>query len=131
LAKCCAPIRGEPIIGYITTGKGITVHAQRCPLITKEILDGRRMVDVTWDTLPEETYTSRVVIRAEDSPGLLAEAAAAVAELGGNISRAEVKTSADKKAQIEFSLIIRDIKHLEDIRTRLLKIPGISSVERN
>ncbi len=131
LAKCCAPIRGEPIVGYITMGKGITVHADRCPLVVKDMLDKRRMVEVTWDTLPLQTYTGRLVIRAEDSPGLLAEAAAAVAELEGNISRAEVKTSPDRKAQIEFSLIIRDIQHLEAIRDRLRRIEGISSVERN
>jgi guanosine-3',5'-bis(diphosphate) 3'-pyrophosphohydrolase len=130
LARCCAPIRGEPIIGYITMGKGITVHADRCPLVAKEVLDKRRMVEVTWDTLPPQTYTGRLVIRADDSPGLLAGAAAAVAELEGNISRAEVKTSPDKKAQIEFSLVIRDIKHLEDIRDRLRRVEGVSSVER-
>jgi guanosine-3',5'-bis(diphosphate) 3'-pyrophosphohydrolase len=131
LAKCCAPIRGEAIAGYITAGKGITVHALRCPLVAREILDRRRMVEVTWDTLRPETYSARLVIQAEDSPGLLAEAAAAVAELEGNISRAEVKASADKRVRIEFSLIIRDLKHLEDIRARLLRIKGIASVERN
>ena len=130
LAKCCAPIRGEPIVGYITAGKGITVHADRCALIAKDMLDKRRLVEVTWDTLPAQMSTGRLVIEAEDSPGLLAGLAAAVAELEGNISRAEVKTSADAKAQIEFSLTIRDIKHLEDIRGRLRRIEGVSSVER-
>ena len=131
LAKCCSPIKGEAIIGYITAGKGISIHAQRCPLVSKEMLDRRRMVDVTWDTLPDVTYSGKLLLQAEDSPGLLAEAAAAVAELGGNISRLEAKTSPDKKARIEFSLAIRDIAHLEDIRVRLLQVKGISSVERN
>jgi len=131
LAKCCTPIKGESITGYITAGRGITVHAHRCPLVSKKILDRRRMVEVTWDTLPDVTYSGKLLIQAEDSPGLLAGMAAAVAELGGNISRVEAKTSADKKARVEFSLVIRDIDHLEDIRGRLLRIAGISSVERN
>ncbi len=131
LAKCCTPIKGESITGYITAGRGITVHALRCPLVSKKILDRRRMVEVTWDTLPDVTYSGKLLIQAEDSPGLLAGMTAAVAELGGNISRVEAKTSADKKAHIEFSLVIRDIDHLEDIRGRLLRISGISSVERN
>lgn len=131
LAKCCAPIKGEPITGYITAGQRITVHAQRCPLVAKEVLDNRRMVEVSWDGLPDGTYSGRLLIKTEDAPGVLAKAAAAVAEEGGNITRADVKTSPDKKAQIEFSLIIRDIRHLEGIRSRLLRIKEIFSVERN
>ena len=131
LAKCCAPIKGEPITGYITAGQRITVHAQRCPLVAKEVLDKRRMVEVSWDGVPDGTYSGRLLIKTEDAPGVLAKAAAAVAEEGGNITRADVKTSSDKKAQIEFSLIIRDIRHLEGIRSRLLRIKEIFSVERN
>jgi len=131
LAKCCAPIKGEPIIGYITAGQRITVHARRCPLVAKEVLDNRRMAEVSWDGLPDKTYSGRLLIKTEDAPGVLAKAAAAVAEEGGNITRADVKTSPDKKAQIEFSLIIRDIRHLEGIRSRLLRINEILSVERN
>jgi GTP pyrophosphokinase len=131
LARCCAPIKGEPIIGYITAGKGVTVHAQRCPWVAKEMLDSRRMVDVSWEGLPEETYTGKLLIKAVNSPGLLARITAAVAEAEGNITKAEVRTSADKKAYIEFALVIRDIAHLEGIRSRLLRIEEINSVERN
>jgi len=130
LAKCCAPIKGEPIIGYITSGKGITVHSLRCPLITKEILDHQRMVEVSWDYSSEGIYKGRLLISGEDSPGVLAKLTSVIAELEGNITKAQVDTFADKKAQIKLTLVIRDIKHFDIILKKTSGIKEISSVER-
>jgi guanosine-3',5'-bis(diphosphate) 3'-pyrophosphohydrolase len=131
LAKCCAPIRGEPIIGYITSGKGVTVHAQRCPLVKKEILDLQRIVDASWSSSSaESSYQGKLLIKSHDSPGVLAQLTKAIAEEGGNITKAQVDTYADKKAQIKLTLIIRDIKHLEQITKKILEIKEVSFVER-
>jgi GTP pyrophosphokinase len=130
LARCCAPIKGEPIIGYMTAGKGITIHATRCPLVCKEILSGERMVEVSWDSASSGSYKSRLLIKAADSPGVLAKVAGGIAELKGNITKAEVDTTADKKAEIKVNLIIKDIKHLEGIIKKISAIKGIKSVER-
>ena len=130
LARCCSPIRGESIIGYITSGKGITVHSLRCSLITKEILDNQRMVEVFWDDSTKGTYKGRLLIISDDSPGVLAKLTAIIAQLEGNITKAEVNTSADKKAQIKLVLTIHDLKHLEKIKKKLLGIKEILSVER-
>lgn len=131
LAKCCTPIRGEPIIGYMTSGKGVTVHAQRCPLVKKEILDSQRMVDASWSaSSAEASYQGRILIKSQDSPGVLAKLTAAIAELGGNITKAKVDTFADKSAQIKLTLNIRDIKHLEQITKKILGIKEVSFVER-
>lgn len=131
LAKCCAPIKGEPIIGYITSGKGMTVHAQRCQMVKKELLDPQRMVDVSWSpSAGDNLYQGRLLIKGEDSPGVLARLTAAIADLGGNITRAQVNTSADKKAQIQLSLSIRDIQHFSQIIKKISGIKQISSVER-
>ena len=130
LAKCCSPIRGEPIIGYITSGKGITVHSLRCSLITKEILDNQRMVEVFWDETTKGLYKGKFLIKSEDSPGVLAKLTSVIAQLEGNITKAEVNTSADKKAQIKLVLTIRDLKHLENIKKKVLGIKEILSVER-
>jgi GTP pyrophosphokinase len=131
LAKCCAPIRGEPIIGYITSGKGVTVHAQRCPLVKKEVLDPQRIVDATWSSSSAEgSYQSKILVRSQDSPGVLAQLTAAIAELGGNITKAQVDTYADRKARIKLTIIIRDIKHLEQIIKKILGIKEVSFVER-
>jgi len=129
-ARCCAPIKGEPIIGYLTSGKGVTIHATRCPLVSKEILNSERMVDVSWDAASVGPYKSRVLIKADDSPGILGKVATSIAQLGGNITQAEVTTSADQKAQIKLSLVIRDLKHLETIIKKISGFKEIVSVER-
>jgi GTP pyrophosphokinase len=130
LARCCAPIKGEPIIGYMTSGRGITIHATRCGLVSKEILSSERMVEVSWDAASAGSYRSRILILAGDSPGVLGKVATGIAELGGNITKAEVVTTADKKAQIKLNLIIREMKHLEAIIKKISGIKGILSVER-
>jgi len=130
LAKCCSPIKGEPIIGYITAGKGISVHSLRCPLVAKEVLSGQRMVEVSWDNSSEGSFRGRILIKAKDSPGVLAEVASAIAELKGNITKAEVNTFSDKKAQLKLNLKIKDIKHLEAIIKKISGIKEIFSVER-
>jgi GTP pyrophosphokinase len=131
LARCCSPIKGEPIIGYMTAGKGITIHATRCPLVSREILDSERMVEVSWDADSAGPYKSRLLIMAADSPGVLGKVATGIAQLDGNIVKAEVITTADKKAQIKLSLIIKDMKHLEAIVKKIGGIKEILSVERN
>jgi GTP pyrophosphokinase len=115
LARCCGPIKGEPIIGYITAGKGVTIHATRCPLVAREILNSERMIEVSWDAASAGTFRTRLLIKAADSPGVLGKVATGIAQLKGNITQAEVHTSADERAEIKLSLLIRDIKHLETI----------------
>lgn len=130
LARCCSPIRGEQIIGYITAGKGITVHSLRCPRVVKEVLDADRMVDVSWKDTPEGTYKGRLLIRGEDSPGVLAKIATAIARLEGNITKADVVTFSDKKARFKLTIIIQDIRQLETIIKKLSGMKEIFSVER-
>jgi GTP pyrophosphokinase len=129
-ARCCAPIKGEPIVGYLTSGKGVTIHATRCPLVSKEILNSERMVDVSWDSASVGPYRSRVLIKAGDSPGILGKVATSIAQLDGNITKAEVTTTADGKAQIKLTLVIRDLKHLETIIKKISGFKEIVSVER-
>lgn len=130
LAKCCNPIKGEPITGYITSGKGITVHSLRCPLVTKEILDPQRMVEASWDKAIKGVYLGKLLIKGEDSPGVLARLTTVIAQQKGNITKAEVVTFPDKKGQIKFSLNIRDVEHLEEIIEKISAIKEIFSVER-
>jgi GTP pyrophosphokinase len=130
LAKCCSPVKGEPVVGYITAGKGITVHTLRCPLVTNEILDGQRLVDASWDASLTGTFKARLLVKSEDSPGVLAGVAAAVARLGGNIAKAEVATFPSQRAQISLEVLIRDIRHLEEISSRIAALKEVVSVER-
>jgi guanosine-3',5'-bis(diphosphate) 3'-pyrophosphohydrolase len=130
LARCCSPVRGEPITGYITAGKGVTVHSLRCPFIKKEVLNNQRMVEVSWDSFAERSFKARLRVEAENRPGLLAKITAIIAEAGGNISQAEAKTSAEGKAHSLFTLDIRDIRHLEEIKIRISRIKDVRLVER-
>jgi GTP pyrophosphokinase len=131
LAKCCSPIRGEPIIGYITSGKGVTVHAQRCPRVKKDVLDPQRIVDASWSSSSAgDSYQAKILVKSLDSPGVLAQLTTAIAEEEGNITKAQVDTYASQKAQIKLTLIIRDIQHLEKIIKKILGIKEVSFVER-
>jgi len=130
LAKCCSPVKGEPIIGYITAGKGISVHALRCPLIAREVLAPERMVEVTWGRVSGEKFKAGLLVIAADTQGLLAEVASAVSRLAGDIVRAEVETFPDKKARIRLRLTVRDIQQLETIGKDISSIGGVRSVER-
>jgi len=130
LASCCLPLKGEPIIGYMTSGKGLTIHSLRCPKVKKEILNENRLVEVQWDKASTGLYVATLLIKGDDSPGVLAQLTSIIAQLGGNITKAEVKTFADKKGQIKITLRIKDIKHLQDIMNKVKKIDEISTVER-
>ncbi|MGD1008643.1 MAG: bifunctional (p)ppGpp synthetase/guanosine-3',5'-bis(diphosphate) 3'-pyrophosphohydrolase [Candidatus Aminicenantales bacterium] len=130
LAQCCSPIKGEPVVGYATAGKRITVHSLRCPLVTKEILDGRRLVDVSWSSSLAGTFKASLLIKSKDSPGVLGKVATAIAQLEGNIAKAEVATFASGKAQINLSVLIADIRHLEEIKRRIAALEEVVSVER-
>jgi GTP pyrophosphokinase len=130
LAKCCFPIKGESIIGYITSGKGLTVHSMRCPLVAKEILDPHRIVEASWDKTSKGTYQGRLLINAQDIPGVLAKLTSVIAQQKGNITKAEVITFPDKKAEIKLILHIDDIEHLDKIMSQISKIKEIVSVDR-
>ncbi len=130
IARCCQPIKGEPIVGYMTSGKGISVHAIRCPYVSKNILDRQRLVDVSWDADAQGPYKGRLLIKSEDAPGVLAKLTSVIAQLEGNITKAEVNTSADNKAQVKLTLEVQDIQHLSTIMKKILAIREIISLER-
>jgi guanosine-3',5'-bis(diphosphate) 3'-pyrophosphohydrolase len=130
LAKCCSPVKGEPVVGYITAGQGLTVHSMRCPLVTKEVLDGQRLIEVSWDPSFAGTFKARLLVKSQDSPGVLAKVAAAVAGLGGDISKAEAARTAEGKARISLDVRIKDIRHLEAISRRISGLKEILSVDR-
>lgn len=130
LARCCRPIKGEPVVGYLTSGQGLTVHAQRCYLVSKEILDSQRLVEVSWDPDYQGNFKARLAIKSKDSPGVLAKVATVVAELKGNISRAEVKTSREGQASISLEVTIKDMNHLQEIIKKISHLKEIQAVNR-
>lgn len=130
MGKCCQPIKGEPIIGYITRGKGITIHSRRCPFVKNEVLSPDRIFEAEWEGEGKKNYQASLLIHAEDSPGLLAKLTSAIAETGGNITRASLETLSGDKSRIKLTISVRDIKHLSLIIKNISLTEGLNSVER-
>jgi len=130
LARCCRPIKGEAIVGYLTAGKGVTVHARRCRRIAREVLAPERWVDVSWEGVAIENFRAKIVVRSADKPGLLAQVVSVISRRGGDISKADVATFPDGRAEIGLGLAVRDIGHLDDIIADIKALDDIDSVER-
>jgi GTP diphosphokinase / guanosine-3',5'-bis(diphosphate) 3'-diphosphatase len=128
-AKCCNPIRGEQIVGYITRGKGISVHSKNCPNVQNLMYDAERRIDVEW-TGPKYTfYPVRLTLVTTDRQGMLAEITAVISSDRSNIQDIEARTG-DNQASIDVTVDIVDKEHLEKIVSSLRKIEGVYRVER-
>ena len=131
-ARCCNPIRGERIVGYVTRGKGVSVHAAACTNVLNLLVDPERRIDVEWDAAGADlaAYTVRLSMQVEDRQGMLAEISARVSEIDTNITTMEAQTGEDRLARIEMTVQIRDVKHLDRVIRALRGIDGVTAVER-
>jgi GTP pyrophosphokinase len=131
-AKCCNPIRGEKIVGYITRGKGVSVHAATCPNVLNLMFDPERRIDVEWDstTSDQAPYTVRLTMQVEDRKGMLAEISAKVSDINTNITNMEARTGDDQQARIDMTVEISDVKHLERVIKSIKGVQGVLGVER-
>ncbi len=128
-AKCCNPIRGEEITGYVTRGKGIAVHAKSCPNVQNLLYDADRRIEVKWVGPKYSLYPVKLTLFTRDRQGLLADVTGAIADVHSNIQDIEVRT-ADSQAHIDVTLDIVDLEHLEKIVASLRKVEGVYQVER-
>jgi GTP pyrophosphokinase len=130
IGKCCNPVPGDTIIGYITRGRGVSIHSVDCPSMMSLAGETERLVEVEWDTSHKTPFPARISIVTEDKPGLLGKISSAVSECDVNMTRANVQTSALKRAYFDLSLEILDLDHLNRTLETLRKIPGVIHVER-
>ncbi|HEY4492640.1 MAG TPA: bifunctional (p)ppGpp synthetase/guanosine-3',5'-bis(diphosphate) 3'-pyrophosphohydrolase, partial [Acidobacteriota bacterium] len=130
LAKCCNPIRGEPIIGYITRGKGISVHSAKCPNLEKLLFNPERRIEVEWSGKADLPQQVKISIWIEDKQGILADISAAIVNVNTNIKSVQAETFPDKHGQIELTLEILDTKHLDRVVSSLKNVNGVLEVER-
>jgi guanosine-3',5'-bis(diphosphate) 3'-pyrophosphohydrolase len=130
-AKCCNPIRGDDIVGYITRGKGISVHTTSCSNLAN-FLGSDRMTDVEWVDAPSnEVFGVRLAIAVEDRQGILAEITSAISNLKTNIRESRSSSDSDSgKGTVEITVDIFDVKHLQKVIQGLKNIRGIQDVER-
>src|SRR5205814_4376070 len=130
-ARCCNPIRGEQIVGYITRGKGVSVHTASCPNVVKLLYDPERRIDVEWEKGDAGVrYTVKLTMEVEDRKGLLAAVSAKIADINTNIKNMEARTDEDKRARIDMTIEISDLKHLEKVIKSLRGVEGVLGVER-
>jgi guanosine-3',5'-bis(diphosphate) 3'-pyrophosphohydrolase len=127
-AGCCNPLPGDKVVGFITRGRGVTIHASDCQNVMND--DPHRRVDVEWDSTKEYIYPVRIRIFSGDKKGLLAEISNAISSHEANIKNATVNTTGDQNAISTFEVEIRDLTHLNKVIKGLEKIKGVNRVER-
>ncbi len=132
-ARCCNPIRGEKIVGYISRGKGVAVHSANCSNVVNLLYDPERRIDVEWEKSGEASarYTVRLTMQVEDRKGILADVSAKVADINTNITSVEATTDEDQRGRIDMTVQISDLKHLEKVMKSLKSVEGVLGVERS
>lgn len=128
-SKCCNPIPGDDIIGYVTRGRGIAVHNKACPNVENLLYETERRIPVEWAGSMQATFSVRLRIFTEDRPGMLADITAVISESGANIRTFESGGEA-LHARIEVALDVQDRKQLERILAGIKRIPGVFDIER-
>jgi guanosine-3',5'-bis(diphosphate) 3'-pyrophosphohydrolase len=128
-AKCCNPIPGDDIIGYITRGRGVAVHTRSCPNAENLLYQMERRIAVEWGSAGAATFPVQLAIRAKDRAGLLADITTVISEAGTNIRNLESRPD-NLNARIEANLEISDRRQLETILANIRKISGVYGVER-
>jgi len=130
-ARCCNPIRGESIVGYITRGKGVAVHSANCSNVTNLLYEPERKIDVEWarDDSTPTAYPVKLTVYCDDRFGMLKSITGVIGDAKSNIRNIAAHT-ANSQASVEVVLDISDLKHLENIIAGLRKIPGVHEVQR-
>jgi GTP pyrophosphokinase len=135
-ARCCNPIRGEAIVGYVTRGKGVAVHGISCPNVNNLMYEADRRIAVEWSSIPKlgksegrAKYPVKLTVFCDDRPAMLKQLTAVISDHDTNIRTIEAQT-ADSRATIDIVIEIEDVKHLERLIMSLRKIPGIHDVQR-
>ncbi len=131
LARCCNPIPGDPVVGYITRGSGISVHRGDCPnVLVNNPEEQSRLIEVTWDLNTDSVYKGSIIVNSVDKPGMMAEIMMIVSEMKLNLNAATCRTDKKKIAVITLGLDITNLNQLETVINRIKRIKGVYTVER-
>jgi GTP diphosphokinase / guanosine-3',5'-bis(diphosphate) 3'-diphosphatase len=130
-AKCCSPVPGDPIVGFITRGRGITVHTRDCPNLAGGVVDTERTVDVAWDVADKMSLPVKIaVFIGRDRPGLLADISTAISSRQINIIKAEVTVTEDRRGINHFTVEVADIDQLQGVMAAIGAVKDVIAVER-
>ncbi len=128
LANCCHPVPGDPIVGFITRGRGVTIHARDCPKALET--DPARAIEVAWEAGTKAAHPVKLKVICADKPGLLADISRTITASDVDIRRAMVMTTRDKRAICSFDVAVNDAKHLATLIKSIEKVKNVYSVER-
>jgi GTP pyrophosphokinase len=128
LARCCAPLPGDDVVGFVTRGRGVTVHVKDCSRAFE--LDPARRIDVDWEPETDVPRRIRMRVRSQDRPGLLAKVTKTISARGINIGAARITTNRDQLAEQTFDVWVTDVATLNSVMKEIGRIKGVLSVER-
>ncbi len=129
--KCCSPVPGDGIVGFITRGRGLTVHARDCLTVVKNVLDKERLLAVEWEEGEPAKRPVRIAVHiGRDRPGLLAEITTAISSRQGNITKADIIVTEDRKGMNNFVVEVDDLRQLQSIIQAIREVRDVINVER-
>ncbi len=128
-SQCCQPVPGDKVIGYITRGRGISIHRIDCPNILNLSEHPERRVEIEWETESGDRFYVRLVIEGDDRRGLLSDIATSITDTGTNIASAEIKTT-DGGMTGQFVVEVQDLTHLKKVMKSIKRVAGVLSVDR-
>jgi GTP pyrophosphokinase len=135
-ARCCNPIRGEEIVGYVTRGKGVAVHARSCPNVQNLLYESDRRINVEWSRVGDQIagraqrYPVKITVFCDDRTGMLKELTAVISDDNTNIRSVDTSESEDGEAMVEFIVEAEDLRHLNKMVLGLRRVPGVRAVQR-
>lgn len=131
LSRCCNPVPGDDIIGYITRGRGVSIHRADCTNVNEQLTENSRLIEVSWTTTKDSSYSAAITILANDRTGLLLDVTNAFAELKVPIRTVNARTTKEKVAVINMSIEISNREQLDKIIKSVRKIAGVFEVKRS
>jgi GTP pyrophosphokinase len=134
LSRCCNPVPGDDIIGYITRGRGVSVHRKDCPNVRKNLIDGdARLIDVYWykSATPNVSYLAEITLKAHDRPGLLVDITNGIGESRIPLRALNARTNKDFYVVMHMTLEINNAEQLDRIIAKISKIKDVFEISRN
>jgi GTP pyrophosphokinase len=128
--KCCYPVPGDNLAGFVTMGKGVTIHRRDCPNFSRIADEDARLVDVDWEASGDMTANTKLYVETIDKPGILANLSALISSQNINISHLEAMSTQDKRGHITFIIEVRDIVQLKTLIQKINQMEGVLRVRR-
>lgn len=130
LSKCCNPVPGDKVVGFITRGRGVSIHTADCPNVAELSFDKERLVEVSWSDSAVASHPVKITVRTVDKPGMLGSVSSAISANDANITHAEAITGDDRQATLNFTIDIKDVDHLNRIIKSIQSQSGVLEVRR-